>query len=225
MLVNDFGVSEKRITVVNNGIYTEDFTPLTEEEKEKLCKEYHCEGKYVIGLLARVSYVKGHMYLLQAVDRLQREYQIKDLKILIAGRVHVDEEKKYLDDLLEFSRVNKIDVEYLGFRKPREVFGVCDVYVLPSIYEGFALTALESLAMACPVIRSDTPGWSDMKDFTLVFPKKDVNSLFDHLKNVYEHRDTFVECGRKGQKIVFNQFTIEKQVNQTVDVYKSITGK
>ena len=116
-------------------------------------------------------------------------------------------------------------MEYLGFRKPREVFGVCDVYVLPSIYEGFALTALESLAMACPVIRSDTPGWSDMKDFTLVFPKKDVNVLVTHLKNVYEHRDAFVECGRKGQNIVFDQFTIEKQVNQTVDVYKTITGK
>lgn len=225
MLVNDFGVSEKRITVVNNGIYTEDFTPLTEEEKEKLRKEYHCEGKYVIGLFSRLTYGKGHMFLLKSLKQLQEINKIADIEVLIAGKVNNQYEQDYLSSLLNYADKEHLCVKYIGFQKPRTFFGICDVYVLPSIYEGFPLTVLESLAMSCPVIRSDTPGWSDMKEFTLVFPKKNVNALVTHLKNVYEHRETFAECGRKGQKIVFDQFTIEKQVNQTVDVYKTITGK
>ena len=222
MLINEYGVKENRITVVNNGINLDKFSPLTEEEINNLKKEYECENKYVIGLLARMSYGKGHMYLLEAVNKMQNENNIKDIKVLIAGKLH---KREYLDKLLTYSAEHNIDVKYLGFRKPRGVFGICDISTLPSIYEGFGLTVIESLAMSCPVIRSDTPGWADTKDIALIFKKGDVDGLAKHLIYAYNNRAAMQEMGKKGQKAVFDKFTIEKQVESTMEVYNKIKIK
>ena len=222
MLINEYGVKENRITVVNNGINLDKFSPLTEEEINNLKKEYECENKYVIGLLARMSYGKGHMYLLEAVNKMQNENNIKDIKVLIAGKLH---KREYLDKLLTYSAEHNIDVKYLGFRKPRDVFGICDMSTLPSIYEGFGLTVIESLAMSCPVIRSDTPGWADTKDIALIFKKGDVDGLAKHLIYAYNNRAAMQEMGKKGQKAVFDKFTIEKQVESTMEVYNKIKIK
>ena len=222
MLINEYGVKENRITVVNNGINLDKFSPLTEEEINNLKKEYECENKYVIGLLARMSYGKGHMYLLEAVNKMQNENNIKDIKVLIAGKLH---KREYLDKLLTYSAEHNIDVKYLGFRKPRDVFGICDISTLPSIYEGFGLTVIESLAMSCPVIRSDTPGWADTKDIALIFKKGDVDGLAKHLIYAYNNRAAMQEMGKKGQKAVFDKFTIEKQVELTMEVYNKIKIK
>lgn len=49
-----------------------------------------------------MSYGKGHEYLLQAINKMQVENDIRDIKVLIAGKVHEDEKKlsKKLGELL-----------------------------------------------------------------------------------------------------------------------------
>lgn len=218
MLIKDYGIKEKRISVVNNGIHIAGLTDLSEDEKNKLNEKFHTENKYVIGLLARVHIAKGHMFLLKAVDKIQKNTDIKNIKILIAGKVY-DSEKKYLEEILAYAKEHNIDLEYLGFQRPRDVFGICDVSVLPSIYEGFGLTVIESLAMDCPVIRSNTPGWQDMKDITLVFEKANVDELAELILYAYNNTDAMNELKEKGKKKTFEKFTIEAQAEETLNVY------
>lgn len=219
MLIKEFKVNEKRITVINNGINPENFPPLDDLEKAELRKKFDCEGKYTIGLLARMSYGKGHMYLLEAVNKLQKEKKVSNIKVLIAGKLH-EGEKDYLKSLQDFADVHQVDMEFLGFQNPRDVFGICNISTLPSIFEGFGLTVIESLIMACPVIRSDTPGWIDTKDISLVFKKRDVDGFAEHLYYAYTHPLEMKNMGKKGKEIVLSKFTIKNQVDKTIDVYK-----
>ena len=218
MLVNEYGVSAKRISVVNNGITLENFLPLSSKEIDELREQFHTNGKFVVGLLARMSYGKGHIYLLEAVNKLQSELKLSNVKVLIAGKVH-ENEVNYRESLAKYAKENALDVEFVGFQNPRKFFGVCDISILPSIFEGFALTVIESLAMGCPVIRSDTPGWSDMKDITLVFHKKCSDELAQHLLFAYTHQYEMRKMGLEGENAVKERFTIENQVDQTIAVY------
>lgn len=61
-----------------------------------------------------MTYGKGHMYLLQAVDIIQKRYNISNIKILIAGKVH-DNEIAYRDTLSDYATQHNIDVAFLGF--------------------------------------------------------------------------------------------------------------
>lgn len=221
MLINDFGLKGSRIRVINNGIYAKDFYPLEENEKNELKQKFNCKGKYVISLLARMSYGKGHMYLLEAINKMQTEREISNVKLLIAGKCHKDEEK-YLKRLQEYSNNHDIDMEFLGFQKPRDVFGISNISVLPSIYEGFGLTVIESCAMECPVIRSRTPGWIDTDEIALSFEKEDVDGLYEKLVYAYYNNDDMINLAKKGKQVVMDKFTIEHQVNETVDFYNNI---
>lgn len=116
MLIKKYGINGNRITTVNNGIDLERFSPpaLSSQEHRQLIEAFHCQGKYVVGLLARMTYGKGHMYLLQAVDIIQKRYNISNIKILIAGKVH-DNEIAYRDTLSDYATQHNIDVAFLGF--------------------------------------------------------------------------------------------------------------
>lgn len=221
MMVNDYGVSEKRVFVVCNGTNVEKYVPFSETERKELRENRHWDGKYVIALLARISDVKGHQYLLEAVNKIQRENGIDDIKVVFAGQLY-DDYKGYLLGLEKYAVENNIDLEFLGFQNPRDVFGLSDLSVLPSVFEGFPLTVLESLAMNCPVIRSDTPGYKDTSSINLVFPKRDVQKFSEHLLYAYTHKEEMKQMAIKGRQIVLERFSLDNQIEDTLKVYQSI---
>lgn len=224
LMVNEYGVAEKRVYVVCNGTDVESYVPFSDDERKKLRDEKHWDEKYVIALLARISDVKGHQYLLDAVNRIQRENDITDIKVVFAGQLY-DDYKGYLLGLEKYAAENHIDLEFLGFQNPKDVFGLADLATLPSIFEGFPLTVLEALAMHCPVVRSDTPGFRDTSEFNLVFPKKDTKKLSELLLYAYNNPLKMQQMAVQGRKIVLEKFTIDKQVDNTQKVYEKIIGK
>lgn len=131
-------------------------------------------------------------------------------------------DEAYLQELLQYSKENDIDMRYVGFQNPRDFFGICNISVLPSVLEGFGLTVLESLAMGGPVVRSDTPGYSDTKEITYVFEKEDVEGLARYLVNAYKNQDEIQKMAKLGRKTVQEKFTIENQVKETIKVYKNV---
>lgn len=80
MLERNYKVLEDRITVVNNGINIGKFESLSVNEKEILKKKWECKGNFVTGILARMVSIKGHRYLLKAIDLIQ-----KNIKFLISN--------------------------------------------------------------------------------------------------------------------------------------------
>lgn len=219
LLIKQYGVSEDRITVINNGTDLKRFSPLTQKEKTELKNKFNCNGKYTIGLLARITPVKGHMIMLQAINKIMKEEDVNSLKILIAGKVY-DGDEEYLSKVTTYANEHGIDVEFLGFQNPREIFGICDISLLPSIYEGFPLTVLESLAMGCPVIRSNTPGWMDTEDIAKVFEKENIDQLAELILYAYRNQDEMRRLGEYGKRVVEQKFTIQRQIEKTMRVYE-----
>ena len=79
--------------------------------------------------------------------------------LVIAGREPAYDDRLY-PDLREYSRRLQVDeyVRWIGFvdeaDKPA-LYRLADVFVFPSLYEGFGLTALEAMASGTPVVTSD----------------------------------------------------------------------
>lgn len=223
MMVNQFHCNKNRVYVVNNGIDLDSYIPLSDSEKFYLEKQLDINRKetpYVICLLSRVVPIKGHMILLKAVANLEEKDKIK---ILFAGHTYEDQEN-YKETLVQFAYDNHINVSFLGFSNPRYIFGISDLFVLPSLYEGFALVCIEALVMGCAVIRSDTPGWQEMAEWVEVVEKNNINQLAESIHMEIESGFN-VEKTREGQKAVRMFFSKEKCANATIDVYKSILQK
>ena len=139
--------------LIPNGVDTTRFN--SRIDGSSLRKEMRLEDKFVILSVGRLSRQKGLQYLLQAADYLRSEMQ--NLVVLIGGR---GEEAARLRDLAEKHFLLKT-VRFVGFIPPDSLpiyYAACDLFVLPSVFETFALTLLEALSTGKPVVCAKVGG-------------------------------------------------------------------
>ena len=82
-LIEDFKVDEKKIVVIHNGIDVNKSKIQNPKSKSELKKEFGLGEGQVIGIVARLSDVKGHIYLIEAMGNVLEK--IPNAQLLIVG--------------------------------------------------------------------------------------------------------------------------------------------
>lgn len=219
-LVEDLHIPLKQIRMIPNGVDLSAYRPLSEAEKTAIYEKFGIqEHALIITELARLFYAKGQDLLIRAVDNVMKAHPELPIMVLFAGSGDTDWFRRCVTD---YADANSIPYRYVGFQSPREVFGVSDLAVLPSIYEGFALVCTEAFAMECPVVRSDSPGHSDMSDVALIHRKGDQQDLTQKLEYAVTHLEEMKAMARAGRKKCEAIFNTEEMCRQTMKVYQEI---
>jgi len=151
-LIQHYGSSPERISVVPCGVNLELFQPV---DKEIARQEVGFGNDKIILFVGRIEPLKGIERLLKAIPYLQNR-QGKRLVIIGGG-----ERSQY-----EIERLKRLSYElhiedsvtFLGPVKHERMpyfYSAADACVIPSYYESFGLVALESLACGTPVVATD----------------------------------------------------------------------
>lgn len=95
-------------------------------------------------------------------------------------------------------------------------------FVFPSHYEGFGIPILEAFANGCPVCLSNASCFPEVAgDAALFFNPGDAQSMQDTLKELLVSNTLRDELRRKGLQRS-KEFTLEKMVERTCDVYRKV---
>ena len=140
---------EGRVKVVYNGIDTERFT-YDENDREKTRNELQMHDRYIIGTAGRLTNAKNQRFLIDVIEQAKKLDSNAALVIYGEGELHealqkAIDEKGLQNDVLIHEPVADIET----------VYPAMDVFVLPSLYEGFPLTILEAQCEGLPVVLSD----------------------------------------------------------------------
>lgn len=151
---NKFG-NRKNIDVVFNGVddIFQNFE-CDDKIKNEVIEKYNIPKKYILSL-GTLEPRKNFKLLLQAFVELKNDSKIEH-KLVIVGR----KGWKY-NSLLEgiCGTISK-DIIFTGFVETEHlpyIYKSAEVFVFPSIYEGFGIPVIEASAMECLVIVSDIP--------------------------------------------------------------------
>jgi glycosyltransferase involved in cell wall biosynthesis len=180
----------------------------------------------VVGTVSHIRPEKGHRYLLEAA-RLVLD-QCPNVTFVIVGR---EKRQEDMAGLLELVRRLKIQdrVIFTGFR--RDVFQLIsafDVFVLPSLMEGFGIALLEAMASGKPVIGTNVGGIpeviDDGRNGFLVEPRHPRQLAAKVLELLHDAtlRDRMGQCGM--QK-VRDKFSIQKTVKAMEDIYSAVLSR
>ncbi|MDT5062882.1 MAG: hypothetical protein QOH63_3341 [Acidobacteriota bacterium] len=145
------------------------------------------DGPFTVLFAGQIGVRKGVPLLMEAWKRLG----LKDARLWLAGSMNLDE--KYLNGHHNF--------RYLG-ALPRvrllEVMREADLFVFPSLAEGFGLVIGEAMAVGVPVLTTTNTGGpeliADGREGWCV-PAHDVNSLAERIEWAYRNRDALYEMG------------------------------
>lgn len=142
-----FGKNSKDIDLVHATVDLEKFK-FSRETQEKLLKELNLEGNYVVGNVGRLCSAKNQKFILQIADRMKEN---KDIKFAIIGDGNKENELK------KFKNKHKLDnVIFISNKENiQDYYNIFDLFILPSIYEGFGLVNLEAQANGLYCLQSN----------------------------------------------------------------------
>lgn len=214
-LIRDMKIPEEKIVVVNHGV-SPNFKPLREVQARRRKRK-----KYIIGYLGPFPRRKNISMLVESFDIFRKRYpkidaevQIWGAKIFEYNRLKRMVERKGLKDRIRF-------MGYVPERKIVETYNSFNIFVFPSLYEGFGLPIMEAQACGLPVVLyakgKITP---EVSKFCLKARNKD--DMAEMMHNLWTDRNLYLRSSRKGREYA-KQFTWEKSARETIKVYKEIS--
>lgn len=214
-------VAPDKVRVVHRGIDPADY-PFGYRPSQDWLEEWRrqfpqLEGRVVLTLPGRITSLKGHDDLFQAVALL-REHGLPAHGLIVGG---VHPRKKAYKRALEQKAIEKGIIEEVTFTGARadlrEILSISDVVLsLSARPESFGRTALEALSLGRPVIGYDYGGVGEQ--LKVLFPEGAVPP-----GDVQEVVRTILTWGaRPPEPRRGNPFTLEAMLRKTVAVYDEL---
>jgi glycosyltransferase involved in cell wall biosynthesis len=208
-IAEDFGVAPNQLHVVPLGVDTELFKPA----------ENRVRGRIIAIASADVP-LKGVSHLLHAVARLRVE---RNLDVQLVSKLEPNGPTEKLIAELGISDIVHSS-SGLSDSELADLLASAEVACIPSLYEGFSLPAVESMASGTPIVASRAGALPEVvgpegECARLVQPA-DVDELTKVLGELLDSPLERYRLGAAGRRRALEVFSWESVAAQTVSVYK-----
>lgn len=180
------------------------------------------ERPFTIGMMARLSPEKNHIFLLEAVADLRT--RIPSLRLILAGE---GPDRSRLEQLIKHADLEDI-VSLRGYMEPHEFHRKIDVAVLCSLLENLPYSMMEAMACGLPCVVTRAGGLPELVDDATtgyVVEQDDVSGLVRRLSKLAADRDLAQTLGQAGRKKLEREFGVSGQVDAHRRLYASLVAR
>jgi len=220
-LIELYGVNHEKITVTYEGAGDE-FVPLDKDQaKETVERRYGIRGEFIL-YVGRLQGRKNLMRLVQAYALVHKAGFRH--KLVLAGKP---------DSLFQptLARIRELklenDVLLPGYVEAQDLpimYNAAEVFVYPSLYEGFGLPIVEAMACGTPVVTSRGSSLEEVAgDAALLVDARDERSLAEALMRLLNDSNLRKQLSQAGVRRS-SQFSFKRAAHQTVGVYERVLG-
>ena len=219
-----FRVPESRIDVIYNAIDERFWLEPDVEEVKRVRERYRLTDPFVL----YAGNIKPHKNLERLIEAFhlmrQADPNLKDVQLLIIG----DEISKYatLRRAVHRHKLHK-HVRFFGFVSDNTLaalYRLADVFVFPSLYEGFGLPPLEAMASGTPVITSNVSSLPEVVgDAALMIDPYDPAAIADAMARVLTDTDLRVDLQGRGFARA-REFSWERSIARVREIYDEVMG-
>jgi anaerobic magnesium-protoporphyrin IX monomethyl ester cyclase len=216
-IIEYYGTNEEKIKVVHLGVESR-FRPISNVE------EYRQKNKLPSKMILNVGTLeprKNVITLIKAYKKL-REKGFEDYKLVVAG----DRGWLYKQIFKEVGHSGlEQEIFFLGVVMDQDLpmlYNCADIFVYPSLYEGFGLPPLEAMACGIPVITSNTSSLPEViGDAGIMVDPTDVNSLCESMYLLLKDKELWnrmSNMGRERSKL----FSWERAAKEILEIYDGV---
>ncbi len=218
-----WGIDEAKISVIYNGVGTE-FVPASTLAIEAFRRERGLPTRFFL-YLGTLEPRKNLPLLIRAFAQWRAETTVanREIKLVIAGA------KGWFYEQI-FALVTQLQLRevvlFPGFVPATELpdwYRAAELFIYPSLFEGFGLPVVEAMACGAPVICSDTGSLVEVAgNSALTFPAQDEAALVDRLHQIMTDAPLRQELRRLGLARA-QQFSWQSTAAATFDLYCRLT--
>jgi glycosyltransferase involved in cell wall biosynthesis len=212
--IQHYSVQPERIALVPLGIDTSHYRPRDSGAQRK---SLGLEGMRVILYVGFSTPRKGVEYVAQAMDRLS-----PDSQLLVVGKWEPGYRAEFYRSLPASVRDRIVEVGYVADEALPLYYSMADVFVFPSLLEGFGLPVVEAMACGTPVVVAGASSLPEIVgDAGLVVPAMDAQALAGALQRLLmdeELRRTLANRGLERARTLYDR---RRMVAGTLEVYRA----
>ena len=211
-IVNEFNCAKENINVINNGLDTNEFSPI---DKTGLNK-----NRLITTASADVP-LKGLDYSLKALKMLKNDYP--EIHLVVIGSPkkggHTERLIRELEleqDVIFKSNITKEEI--------RDLYSTSSVAIVSSLYEGFGYPVIEAMSCEVPLIATNVSSIPELtSEFATLIEPKNEEMIYKSIKNIFSDYDEFKQIAINGRTHVIKNFNWAKITNEYEDViFKTI---
>jgi glycosyltransferase involved in cell wall biosynthesis len=189
------------------------------------CDRYTTQRTYalagpVMGTIGRMHEQKGQRFLLDAMPEILR--CTPGARLVIHGWGELEESLKAHARELQLGAA----VSFAGrTNDPAGVLREMELFVLPSLWEGFPIVLLEAMASGLPIVATAVDGVLEMVSDgrnALLVPPGDPGLLAQAVTRVLHDENLRRRLGENAARDVRERFSVERMVAETEVVYKEV---
>jgi glycosyltransferase involved in cell wall biosynthesis len=215
------GLDEAKIKVIYHGV-SQRFGPVGPEAMSAVRQRYGLPGRFILSV-GTIEPRKNLTSVLEAYHALRTGGA--QLKLVIVGK------KGWLYGGF-FRRLRQLGLEdeviLTGFAPDEDLpalYSAADLFVYPSLYEGFGMPVLEAMACGAPVVTSSTSSLPEVAgEAALLVDPTSVQELVTAMRSVLESKEVRDELRAKGLKQA-GKFSWEETARETLAVYESVLAR
>ncbi len=147
-------------------------------------------NEYILGYIGRIERSKGVFYLIDAFEKLSKEFS--NLKLVIAG---YGKDWNEIKELCEQKNITD-KINLLGYYKGdiRDILNTFNLFVFPSLWEGLPYVVLEAMANGVLVVATTVGGIPELikdgENGFLVSPANS-NALYEKVKYILQSKNDY----------------------------------
>ncbi len=191
-----FAIPSNKIVVIPNGIQETYYETLG--SKDSFYKTWELDPqrwRMIVGTVSRMNYVKGIQNLQLAVRKLP------EVLFIFAGG-----DDGYLNELRHMYAQSQnvlFTGEYLPTEEVKDFYQAIDIFLLPSVYEPFGMTAVEAMAQGKMLLVTDNGGCVEFvtPEVGEVVPASNQEAWMERISYYMEHRDLLVEKSSRARQL------------------------
>lgn len=211
-----FGI---RSELVMNWVDTERFLPISPEERAAARAHWgFAEQELVLITLGNCSEVKNHGVLIRALAHTQDLGHVRYLHVGLEDSA--GSERKLAEELGVSQRIT-----FCGWMSnARDALAAADLYVMPSLYEGFSISALEALGVGLPALLARVDGLRDLAPLFpgLIYVKPESGEIADALREFCNlDEPAKANIGSQYPRLIQEKFSPARGVREYFEIYRS----
>ncbi len=191
IVIEKYGINPDKVFTLHNAV---------EQNKEEIVRQKYLKSK-IVTFLGRVTFQKGPEYFVETARKVMEKD--KDVRFVLAG--DGDMMSRVIERVAELGLSDRF--HFTGFLKGEDIdtlFGMSDVYVMPSISEPFGISPLEAMRAHVPVVISKQSGVSEVLQYAIKVDFWDIDATADAIYGILHYPALDQIFAEKGKEEVNN---------------------
>lgn len=213
------GVKNDKVEVVYEGV-DEQFRVLNTIDEASFLNRYNLDKPFIL-FVGSIHPRRNVQRVIESFVQLKVEKKIDHQLVLIGLKQQLDPS---ISHLIHERNIDQ-SISMLGFVPDEDLvkfYNLADIFIYPSLYEGFGLPVLEAMACGTPVITSNTSSLPEVAgDAAVLIDPSNQSQMVDAIQNIVENRAWAEELKERGLERC-KKFSWKSAAKTTCEIFESV---